>query len=48
MSSNAEVHSQVIEVVEKPSYSMATAGAAISADEAIEEFLFGPNCFIGW
>ena len=48
MSSNAELHQQVIEVVEKPSYSMATVGAANSADEANEEFLFGPDCIMGW
>ena len=48
MSSNAESHSQVIEAVEKPHYSMASVGAANSVDEAIEEFLFGPNCIMGW
>ena len=48
MSTNAELHSKVIEVVEKPSYSMATVGAANSDDEAIEEFLFGPDCIMEW
>ena len=38
MSSNAESHSQVIEVVEKLHYSVVTAGAANSAEEAIETF----------
>ena len=35
MSLNADSHSQVIEIVEKPHYSMATVGAANSAEEAI-------------
>ena len=48
MSSNAESHSQVIEVVEKPHYSMATVGAASSAEEAIQIFLFGLDCNMGW
>ena len=48
MLSNAELHSLVIEVVEKPSYSMATVGAANSAEETIQAFLFGPDCIIGW
>ena len=39
MSLNAESHSEVIEVVEKPHYSRATVGAANSAEEAIEPFL---------
>ena len=39
MSSNAESQSQVIEVAEKPHYSMATVGAANSAEETIEAFL---------
>ena len=47
MSSNAESQSQVIKVVEKPHYSMATSGAASSAEEAIEAFLFGPDCIVG-
>ena len=48
MSSNAESHSQVIKVVEKPHYSMATVGAANSTEEAIEAFLFGPDYIMGW
>ena len=40
MSSNAESHSQLIEIVEKPHYFMATVGAASSAEEAIQAFLF--------
>ena len=48
MCSNAEIHSQVIEVVEKPNYSMATVGVASSAEEAIEALLFGPDCIMGW
>ena len=47
MSSKAESHSQVNEVVEKPHYSMATVGVTNSAEEAIEEFLFGPDCIMG-
>ena len=35
MSSNAEAHSQVIEDVEMPHYSLATVCAANSAEEAI-------------
>ena len=42
MSSNAELHSQVIEVAEKPHYSMGTVGAANSAEEA------GQDCIMGW
>ena len=45
---NAESHSQVIEVVENPSYSMATVGAATSSEKAILAFLFGPDGIIGW
>ena len=45
---NAESHSQVIQVVEKPHYSMATVGAANSAEEVIQAFLFGPDCIMGW
>ena len=48
MSSNAEIHSQVIEIVEKLHYSMATGGAANSAEEAIEAFLFGLDCIMRW
>ena len=48
MSSNAESHSQVIEVVEKPHYTMAAIGAADSAEKAIQAFLFGPDCIMGW
>ena len=48
MSWNAELHWQLIEVVKKLSYSMATVGAANCADEAIKEFLFGPECIMGW
>ena len=48
MSSNAESHSQVIEVVEKPHYFIATVGAASSAEEAIQAFLLGPDCILGW
>ena len=46
MPSNTESHSQVIEVMEKPHYSMATVSAANSAEEAIQAFLFGPDCII--
>ena len=45
---NAESHSQGIQVVEKPHYSMANVGAANSAEEAIQAFLFGPDCIMGW
>ena len=45
---NAESNSQVIQVVEKPHYSMATVGAANSAEEAIQAFLFGLDCIMGW
>ena len=38
---------QVIEVVEKPPYSMATVGVATSSEEAIQAFLFGPDCNLG-
>ena len=48
ISSNAESHSQVIEVVKNPLYSTATVGAANSAEEAIQAFLFGPDCNMGW
>ena len=48
MSLNVELHSQVIEVVKKPHYLMATVGAASSAEEAIQAFLFGTNCIMGW
>ena len=48
MSLNAESHSQVIEVLEKTHYSMATVGAASSTEEAIQAFLFGPDCIMGW
>ena len=48
MSSNAESHSQMIEVVGKPHYSVVTVGAASSAEEAIEAFLFGPDFIMGW
>ena len=47
MSSNAESHSQVIQVVEKPHCTMATVGAASSAEEAIQAFPFGPDCNMG-
>ena len=47
MSSNAESQSRVIEVVEKPHYSMATVGAVSCAEEAIQAFLFGPDCIMG-
>ena len=47
MSSNAELHLQMIEVVEKPHYFLATVGAANSAEEAIQAFLFGPVCIVG-
>ena len=48
MSSNAESHSQNIEDEEKPHYSLATDCAAYSAEEAIEAFLFGSDCIMGW
>ena len=48
MSSNAESHLQVIEDVEKPHYSWATVCAANSAEEAIEAFLYGSDCIMGW
>ena len=49
MSSNAESHSQVIEVVEKPLFFMVTGAAAKSAEEANQTFLFGPDCIMrGW
>ena len=37
---NAELHSPVIKVVEKPHYFIGIVGAANSAEEAIEEFLW--------
>ena len=48
MPSNAESHSQVIEVVEKPHYSMATVGAANFVEGAIQAFLSSPDCIMGW
>ena len=48
MSSNAELHSQLIKVVEKPHYSMVTIGAANSVEETIKAFLFGPDCIMRW
>ena len=46
MSLNTESHSRVIEVVEKPLYFMPTVGAANSAEEAIQAFLFSPDCIM--
>ena len=48
MSLNAESHSQAIEVVEKPHYFIATVGAASSTEEAIQAFLIGTDCILGW
>ena len=48
MSSDEELHSKVIKVVEKLLYSVADIDSAYSAAEAIQAFLFDPHYIMAW